>query len=63
VTFRSGKRLDDRNKQTLEFLARYDDKIQEWALMLREVLRENLPDVVEQADIPAKIIGYCYGQK
>ncbi len=33
------------------------------ALKLREVLFDNLPDIIEQLDIPAEMVAYCYGQK
>ncbi len=45
------------------FLSQYDEQVFRNALMLREVVLENLPGIIEQLDIPARIIGYCYGQK
>ena len=45
------------------FLSQYDEQVFSKALKLREVLLANLPDVIEQIDIPAKMIAYCYGQK
>jgi hypothetical protein len=45
------------------FLSQYNDEVFKNALMLREVVIENLPDIIEQIDVPAKLIGYCYGQK
>ncbi len=32
-------------------------------LKLREILLANLPDVIEQLDLPARMVAYCYGQK
>ena len=51
------------NKEIDLFLSQYDEKVFETTLILREVLFANLPDIVEQIDIPAKMIAYCYGQK
>ncbi|MFZ1424398.1 MAG: hypothetical protein WAS55_11295 [Saprospiraceae bacterium] len=31
--------------------------------MLRKTLFANLPDIIEQIDIPARMIAYCFGQK
>lgn len=45
------------------FLAQYDDEVFTNALKLRKVLLANLPNIIEQADVPAKMIAYCYGQK
>jgi len=46
-----------------DFLSEYDDRIYSNALKIREVLMDNLPGIIEQTDIPAKMIAYCYGQK
>ena len=46
-----------------DFLSKYDETIYTRALKLREIVLKNLPDVIEQLDIPAKMIAYCYGQK
>jgi hypothetical protein len=45
------------------FLSQYSDEVFTNALKLREVLLKNLPGIIEQVDIPAKMIAYCYGQK
>jgi len=45
------------------FLSQYDERIFANALKLREILLVNLPNVIEQVDISAKMIAYCYGQK
>jgi len=52
-----------KDKQADDFLARYDELVQNQAQLLREILFENLPGIIEQVDLPAKMIGYCYGQK
>ena len=46
-----------------EFLSQYDPKVYQHAMKLREILHANLPDIIEQVDLPAKMIGYCYSQK
>lgn len=45
------------------FLSQYDEQVFTKALKLREIIFANLPGIIEQLDIPARIIGYCYGQK
>jgi hypothetical protein len=45
------------------FLAQYDETVFRNALTLREILFKNLPNIIEQIDLPAKMIAYCYGQK
>ena len=51
------------NKEINLFLSQYDEQVFEKTLKLREVLFANLPGIIEQIDIPAKMIAYCYGQK
>ena len=51
------------NKTIAAFLSQYDNQVIDNALKLREILLKNLPGVIEQIDIPAKLIAYCYGQK
>ena len=51
------------NKNIDAFLTQYDEQVFTNALKLREVLLANLPDIIEQIDMPAKMIAYCYGQK
>ena len=51
------------NKDVDTFLAKYDQQVHTHALILREVLFKNLPNIIEQIDIPARMIAYCYGQK
>jgi hypothetical protein len=45
------------------FLSHYNPQVTINALKLREVLLASLPEIIEQIDIPAKMIAYCYGQK
>jgi len=51
------------NKQIDEFLSNYRDEVFTRASELREVLLTNLPGIIEQIDVPAKMIAYSYGQK
>lgn len=45
------------------FLSQYDEQVYNNALKLREVLLANLPGIIEQIDLPARMVAYCYGQK
>jgi len=45
------------------FLSQYDEQVFRNAVMLRKTLFANLPDIIEQIDIPAIMIAYSYGQK
>ena len=45
------------------FLAQYPADVYDKAIKLREVILNILPDVIEQLDVPARMIAYCYGQK
>jgi hypothetical protein len=47
----------------LQFLSGYKEEVFNRALMLREIVLKNLPDIVEQLDLPARMIAYTYGQK
>jgi hypothetical protein len=47
----------------VDFLSRYDKQVFNNAMRLREVLLLKFPDIIEQVDISAKMIAYCYGQK
>ena len=40
------------------FLAPYSPMIQQLALKLRALIREVMPDAIEQLDAPARLIGY-----
>lgn len=46
-----------------DFLSQYSEEVFANALKLRELLIASLPGVIEQLDIPAKMIAFCYGQK
>lgn len=47
----------------MNFLSNYDEEITERVAALRPVLLAELPGIIEQLDIPAKMIAYTYGQK
>jgi len=51
------------DKKIDEFLSSYSEEIFTNALKLRETLFAYLPGIIEQVDIPARMIAYCYGQK
>jgi hypothetical protein len=51
------------DKEIETFLSQYDEKVFNHALKLRQLLLKNLPNIIEQIDIPAKMISYTYGQK
>ena len=46
-----------------DFLSQYDKRVYSIACKLRSVLLANLPGIIEQLDVPARIVAYCYGQK
>jgi len=46
-----------------QFLSKYNDEVMDNALLLRQIVLKNLPNIIEQIDEPAKMIAYCYGQK
>src|SRR5262249_20583038 len=41
-----------------QFLAPYSPMVQALALKLRALVREVIPDAIEQLDVPAHLIGY-----
>lgn len=47
----------------ISFLKQYPDQVFSLARQLREVLLANLPDAIEQVDLPGRMIAYVYGQK
>jgi hypothetical protein len=51
------------NEKIDSFLSKYDEEIYTHALQLRQVLLKSLPGIIEQLDVPAKMVAYCYGQK
>ncbi len=48
------------NDPVNDFLAAYSDDVRQLALNLRTIVRDVLPDTVEQVDVSAKIIAYGY---
>ena len=63
---RIGERVETsmaKDKKVEEFLSSYDEQVFSNALKLREVLLANLSGIMEQVDLPARMIAYCYGQK
>lgn len=51
------------DKEIEEFLLKYDNEVFSNAKAVRKMVLANLPDIMEQIDVPAKMIAYCYGQK
>ncbi|MBC9913034.1 DUF1801 domain-containing protein [Chitinophaga varians] len=47
----------------LSFLDSYPATVATRARQLRDTLLEMLPGIIEQLDVPAKMIAYTYGQK
>ena len=63
MQFQQASTMVATDKTINEFLSGYNEETFANALKLREVLFANLPNIIEQPDIPAKMIAYCYGQK
>lgn len=51
------------DKRSISFLSNYPEPVPEYALQLREIIFKTFPDIIEQLDVPAKMLAYCYGQK
>ena len=51
------------DKKVDEFLSSYSEEVFTNAIKLREILFENLPGIIEQIDVPARMIAYTFGQK
>jgi hypothetical protein len=51
------------DKEIHDFLSQYDLAVYNAALQLRKIILPKLPGIIEQIDLPAKMIAYCYGQK
>lgn len=51
------------DKAINRFLSHYNEDVIVSAARLRGLIFENLPEVQEQLDIPAKMIAYGYGRK
>ncbi len=45
------------------FLSQYDEQVFSNALQLRKVLLQNLPDIIENVDLPARMVAYSFGPK
>lgn len=45
------------------FLSQYSEQVFSNGIKLREIILKNLPEIREEIDIPAKMIGYSYGNK
>ena len=52
-----------KNQTVDSFLSNYDEQVFRNALTIREIILAKLPGIIEQIDMPAKMIAYCYGQK
>ena len=48
------------DKNSDSFLSQYPEELCTNALKLRKFLSANLPDIIEQVDLPAKMIAYGY---
>jgi len=51
------------NNSIENFLSNYNDDVYSNTQKLRAIILKNLPDIIEQLGIPAKMIAYCYGNK
>lgn len=51
------------DKEIEAFLSPCNEQVFRNALNLREILLTHFPNIIEQIDVPAKMIAYCYGQK
>ena len=47
----------------VDFLSKYSPEVVNLSLALRTSLLQQLPEITEQLDLPAKMVAYCYGQK
>lgn len=45
------------------FLRSYPEKIQQTVSVLRDLLKQDLPGITEQTDVPAKMIAYTSGTR
>jgi hypothetical protein len=51
------------DKKVEDFLFTYSNDVYNNALQLRSLIISTLSNVIEQLDIPAKMVAYCYGRK
>jgi hypothetical protein len=49
------------SRPVVALLAPYPPEMQDLALRTRALVRGSLPEIVETADFPARLIGYSYG--
>ncbi len=47
----------------LSFLSSYDESVVDLALSARKIIVETLPEIIEEVDMPAKMVAYSYGKK
>ena len=50
-------------QEVTTFLTQYDEAVHDLTMQTRVLLFKLLPDVQEEVDLPAKILGYGYGRK
>jgi len=50
-------------KEVDMFLSGYSKEVYDLAGKLRKLLFKVLPGIIEQVDLPARMIAYCYGQR
>lgn len=50
-------------KSILDFLSSYKEEVIIQALSLRKIILKNLPAIIEEIDVPAKMVAYSYGPK
>jgi len=51
------------NQDIDQFLCQYDKQVDNHAQKLRVLLKSLLPGIIEQVDLPAKMVAYSYGTK
>jgi hypothetical protein len=51
------------DKKVEDFLFTYSNDVYNKAIQLRSLIINTLPNVIEQLDLSAKMVAYCYGRK
>lgn len=51
------------DKELIDFLSAYEDPVMILAMKLRDLLLKKLPGIIEDIDIPTRMIAYSYGRK
>lgn len=51
------------NKSVDFFLSSFNEQVTQRTYDIRKLVLKNLPNIIEQVDLPAKIIAYSYGNK